>query len=77
MSFCIVCYEGSGDEYVSSYSGGSGDIYESREEAEEMLYCTRVEMAQYRPSDRYELFELVHRMVAPGEEKRAPEGKYE
>lgn len=69
--FCVVCYPGSEAPRVDTYSGGCGDIYTTREEAEDILFLTRVCMKQHRPLDRYELAELRIIPIREGDERRA------
>lgn len=69
--FCIVCYTGEDAAHVDTYSGGYGDIYPTREEAEDVLYLTRSSYAIHRPLNRYELAELRIIRIREGEERRA------
>lgn len=59
VGYIVVEYnQASGMPRVSSYSGYGGDIYLDRAEAEEILACTRAEMAKSPRRKTYALAEV-------------------
>lgn len=57
--YVIVERNEAGQPRVDSYSGGGGDIYDTRSEALEILDCTRQEMKSVGRPDTYALATLV------------------